>query len=63
MRYSVALAGLVALAAAAPTPMKHNDTPAGYDPYKSYTPYSPAVEDAATKMDMGETFFLHSFGP
>jgi hypothetical protein len=27
---------------------------AGYDPYKSYTPYSPAVEDAAAKMDMAK---------
>jgi hypothetical protein len=54
MRYSLALAGLAAMATAAP--MRHNEM-ADYTPYKTYTPYSAAVEAAAARMETGETLF------
>jgi hypothetical protein len=56
MRYSFFLAGLAAMATAAP--MKHDEM-ADYTPYKQYTPYSAEVEAAAARMETGETLLIY----
>jgi hypothetical protein len=52
MRYALAIAGLAALAAAAPIKQAGDNWYVSYVPYAGYKPYSGAVEAEAAKMNM-----------
>lgn len=52
MHYALTIAGLAALAAAAPIKQAGDNWYVSYVPYAGYNPYSGAVEAEAAKMNM-----------
>lgn len=61
MHYAIALAGLAAMAAAAPIDTTAGGSYGNYNPYKSYGIYAATTEAEAAKMQMGKTSLNMSY--